>query len=169
MDVQKEQAHIDLFLSLTGDLLSDDKVRSMAQYRHHGEVSTHRHSVYVSYTVMCMCLQRREPQMRSIVRAALLHDFYLYEWYTEKHEENHIWYHPKMALRNIEQHFSTLSPMQRNMVLSHMFPLSIELPESRGAWLLTWADKLCAGEDYVKLSRRFLPVYDEINRRVDCL
>ena len=169
MNVQKEQDNIELFLHLTGDLLTDEKVRSMTQYRHHGDVTTHRHSVFVAYTVMRMCHRLPAAQMRSIVRASLLHDFYLYEWYTEKHEENHIWYHPKAAVRNIEQHFSPLSPMQRNMILSHMFPLSHEVPAGRGAWALTLADKYCASADYLKMSDLFLPVYREINRRVDLL
>ena len=169
MNVQKEQDNIALFLSLTGDLLANDTVRSMMRFRHHGDVTTHRHSVFVSYTVMRMCRRLHETQLREIVRASLLHDFYLYEWYTEKHEENHIWYHPKMSVHNIEQHFSALSPMQRNMVLSHMFPLSHEAPASRGAWLLTLADKYCASADYLKMSDLFLPVYQEINRRVDLL
>ena len=169
MNVQKERSNIDLFLSLTGDLLADDTVRSMTQYRHHGDVTTHRHSVFVAYTVMQLCRNMDEQEMRPIVRASLLHDFYLYEWYTEKHEENHIWYHPKQSLKNIEQHFSVLSPMQRNMVLSHMFPLAHEAPASRGAWALTLADKYCASADYLKLSDLFLPVYREINRRVDLL
>ena len=169
MNVQKEQGNVELFLSLTGDLLADEKVRSMAQYRHHGDVSTHRHSVFVAYTVMRMCRNLPAAETREIVRASLLHDFYLYEWYTEKHEENHIWYHPKASVRNIEQRFSVLSPMQRNMILSHMFPLSREIPAGRGAWALTLADKYCAGADYLKMSDLFLPVYREIIRRVDLL
>ena len=169
MNVQKEQKHIELFLALTGDLLADSKVQDMKLYRHHGDVTTHRHSVYVSYTVMQMCAQLHEKDMRTIVRTSLLHDFYLYEWYTEKHEENHIWYHPKMALHNVEEHFRAVSPMQRNMILSHMFPLSNERPASRGAWLLTCADKFCACADYLKASDLFLPVYQEINRRVELL
>ena len=102
---------------------------------------------------------------REITRAALLHDFYLYEWYTEKHDENHIWYHPKESVKNIEAHFGALTAAQRNMILAHMFPLSRVLPQSSGAWMLTLADKRCACEDYLGASQRFRPVYDEIDRR----
>ena len=99
------------------------------------------------------------------MRASLLHDFYLYEWYTEKHDENHIWYHPKESVKNIEAHFGALTAAQRNMILAHMFPLSRVLPQSSGAWMLTLADKRCACEDYLGASQRFRPVYDEIDRR----
>ena len=100
------------------------------------------------------------------MRAALLHDFYLYEWYTEKHEEYHIYYHPKESVKNIEKHFAPLTPMQKNMVLSHMFPTSKVMPKYLGSWILTLCDKHCATADYFKISRRFIPVYNEINRRI---
>lgn len=167
--IEKEQKNIDGFLNLTGDLLKDDTVKSMKQYHHHKSVTTHFHSLFVAYTVFKMCERLQRTDEREVVRAALLHDYYLYEWYTEKHEEYHIWYHPKQAVKNIEKHFGTLSDMQRNMILSHMFPTCVELPKSAGAWLLTAADKRCAVADYMKLSKRFLPLYNEINRRVELL
>ncbi len=169
MDLTKESNSIDRFLALTGDLLRDETVKSMKQYHHHKSITTHFHSLYVAYTVFKMCETLNHKDERAIVRAALLHDYYLYEWYTEKHEEYHIWYHPKQAVKNIEGHFGHLSDMQRNMILSHMFPTCVELPKSSGAWILTAADKRCAVADYMKVSKSFLPVYNEINRRVEAL
>ncbi|MBQ9228028.1 MAG: HD domain-containing protein [Eubacterium sp.] len=167
MTVAKERANIDRFLEYTGDLLRDQSVQSMKEYKHHREVSTHFHSLFVSYTVMKLCERFHAKEERQIVRAALLHDFYLYEWYTEKHEEKHIWYHPKQSVKNIEARFGALSEMQRNMILAHMFPMSYETPASTGAWLLTLADKHCATSDYTGVSKRFMPVYEEINKRIE--
>lgn len=166
MNFEQEKLNIEKYVSITDDLLSDKLVDSMKQYHHHKNINTHFHSVYVSYNVMKMCSALNEKRIKEIVRAALLHDFYLYEWYTEKHDEYHIWYHPKQAVKNIESHFGKLSPLQKNMILSHMFPTCVELPKSRGAWLLTIADKRCATEDYLKLSTRFIPIYNKINSMV---
>jgi len=165
MKLENEQRYIDKYIELTGDLLRHPDVQAMKTYNHHREVTTHFHSMYVSYTVMKMCEALHPSEEREIVRAALLHDFYLYEWYTEKHEEKHIWYHPKQSVKNIEARFGKLSDMQRNMILAHMFPMSYETPSSLGAWLLTAADKRCATNDYFGISRNFIPVYNEINRR----
>ncbi|MBR5619767.1 MAG: HD domain-containing protein [Clostridia bacterium] len=165
MDISREYKYIDRFVRYTRDLLCDPLVESMKQYRHHGDTSTHYHSVFVAYSVCKMCTDLHAWDARDIVRAALLHDFYLYEWYTEKHDENHIWYHPKESVKNIEAHFGPMRGVQRNMILAHMFPLCKELPHSSGAWMLTLADKRCACEDYLGASRRFRPVYDEIDRR----
>ena len=167
MDISKESKFIDEFVAITGDLLSDELVKSMKSYRHHGDITTHYHSVYVSYNVMKVCEKMSVENTREIVRAALLHDFYLYEWYTEKHEENHIYYHPKQSVKNIEEHFGKLTPVQKNMILSHMFPTCVELPKYRGSWILTLTDKRCATADYIKLSEKFRPVYDEIERRAN--
>ena len=166
MNIQTEKPYIDTFLDYTADLLREPLVQGMTRYHHHRTIDTHYHSVFVSYRVLKLCHAFGVTQdCREIVRAALLHDFYLYEWYTEKHDENHIYYHPKASVRNIEAHLGVLSPMQRNMILSHMFPMAVEPPRSVGAWLLTVADKQCASEDYMHISARFRPVYTEINRR----
>ncbi len=167
MDKEKEKKYIDEYIKLTGDLLGNEYVNGMKQYRHHQDTNTHFHSVYVSYRVMKMCEALEIINTREIVRAALLHDFYLYQWYTEKHEEYHIWYHPKEAVKNINKHFGKMSDYQQNMILSHMFPTCVELPKSKGAWILTLCDKRCALEDYITHSKSFVPVYNEIDRRVN--
>jgi uncharacterized protein len=165
MNLSREDKYIDRFVQYTKDLLRDPLVDSMKQYRHHGETNTHYHSVFVAYRVCRMCTDLHVPDARAIVRTSLLHDFYLYEWYTEKHEQNHIWYHPKESVKNIEAHFGALSDAQRNMIIAHMFPLAVEVPKTPGAWMLTLADKQCACEDFLGASQRFRPVYEEIDRR----
>ncbi len=165
MNQTKEQENIRIYISINGDLLADALVRSMMNYRHHGDINTLFHSVYVSYCVLKMCRALHVEQTREIVRAALLHDFYLYEWYTEKHEQNHIWYHPGQSVINVEKYIGSLSDKQKNMILSHMFPLTKTMPDNIGAWLLTIADKYCASQDYLSISSRFNSVYDEIVKR----
>lgn len=169
MNIIKENDSINQYVELVGDLLKNDVVDTMKQYRHHGDINTHYHSVYVSYTVMKMCNRTKRVDTRETVRAALLHDFYLYEWYTEKHEEKHAWYHPKEAVRNIEKYFGGLTDVQRDMILKHMWPLILTPPKYLEGWILTAADKKCATEDIFKRSGRFKPVYDEICERVNKL
>ncbi|MCR5523567.1 MAG: HD domain-containing protein [Clostridia bacterium] len=165
MKREKTSDYILKFVEYTKDLLNDEDVKRMKTFHHHREITTHYHSVYVTYTVLRLCERFKPENEKQIIRAALLHDFYLYEWYTEKHDENHIWYHPVQSVKNIESHFGNMSPMQRNMVMAHMFPLCREMPRSVGAWFLTIADKYCATADYLGLSRKFSPIYSEINRR----
>ena len=161
------EKYIDEYLEITRDLLQNENVESMKTYNHHGKINTHFHTVYVSYCVLVLCDKLKVNNKNDIVRAALLHDFYLYDWHIEKHDEMHAWYHPKAAVENIKNIFGDISDMQRDLILRHMFPLSIQPPNSIGGWLLTLCDKHCANEDIFGVSKRFIPVYDEINKRID--
>ena len=168
MNSEKLQQTVVGYCDAVGDLLSSEVVQQMRQYPHHKTVSTFWHSVYVSYLTYRVCgglhLQQGEA-----ARAALLHDFYLYNWYVEKHGEYHIWYHPKTAVKNAERYFGPLTEKQKNMILSHMWPLFVEPPKSREAYVLTFTDKIGATRDLLGLSQRFSPTYacieSELKRR----
>ena len=75
---------------------------------------------------------------------ALLHDYFLYDWHA-KHEVHslHGLFHPGRALKNAERDFS-LSPTERNMIKTHMFPLTLPPPKCKESWILVVADKVCA-------------------------
>lgn len=165
MNAEKEKQVINGYCDAVGDLLSSAVVQQMRQYPHHKTVSTFWHSVYVSYLTYRLCgglhLQQREA-----ARAALLHDFYLYNWYVEKHGEYHVWYHPKTAVKNAEEYFGPLTEKQRNMILSHMWPLFVEPPKSKEAYVLTLADKIAATRDLLGLADTFQPVYAQIEREL---
>lgn len=165
MNAEKEKQVINGYCDAVGDLLSSAVVQQMRQYPHHKTVSTFWHSVYVSYLTYRLCgglhLQQREA-----ARAALLHDFYLYNWYVEKHGEYHVWYHPKTAVKNAEAYFGPLTEKQRNMILSHMWPLFVEPPKSKEAYVLTLADKIAATRDLLGLADTFQPMYAQIEREL---
>ncbi|MBQ6467049.1 MAG: hypothetical protein IJJ61_03830 [Clostridia bacterium] len=157
------------YLDTVDDVLRNPLVISMKQYNHHAGISTHFHSVYVSYTVYKYCARRNmEKQLTDdITRASLLHDFYLYDWPTEKHEEYHIFYHPKEAVKNIEKTgIIKLNYMQKNMILNHMFPAA-QMPRSLGGWILTAADKYCATRELVEGEKCFRAIYNDIDKEID--
>ena len=86
--------------------------------------------------------------LRALVRGALLHDYYLYDW----HDPNkgfrwHGFKHHRYALWNAERDF-LLSKKERNIIRTHMFPLTFwNLPRCREAWIVTLADKKVAAEE----------------------
>lgn len=84
------------------------------------------------------------------MRGALLHDYFLYDWHT-KHEGHslHGFFHPGRALKNAERDFS-LSPTERNMIKTHMFPLTLPPPKCKESWILVVADKVCAIKETFK-------------------
>lgn len=161
---QKDLELIEQFTQLCGDLLQNELVKSMKQYNHHGTINTHFHSVFVAYTALKIC-NRLGKEPRDTVRAALLHDFYLYDWHIEKHEELHAWYHPKAAVANIKANLGELTSEQENMILAHMWPLHLMPPRTLGGWILTVADKHCSNLDILGKSGKFNEIYNEIEQR----
>ena len=127
------------------DILESSGMQESRQYMQHGNISVYAHSVSVA--LLCLLIAKRlrvAVDEISLVRGALLHDYFLYDWHARG--DGHRWhglYHPKRALQNAERDFS-LNRIERNMILSHMFPLCPCLPKCRESWILFTADKICA-------------------------
>lgn len=127
------------------DLLESDEVKSMSNYIQHGQVSCLDHSLSVAYYsyVFCQKLHLR-VDYKSMIRAALLHDFFLYDWhYKGERKGLHGFTHPKSALKNAEYYF-TLNPKERNIILRHMWPLTVVPPKYKEAYIVCLIDKYCS-------------------------
>lgn len=147
-------------------MLNHSTIKQMKNYPHHKTITTHFHSVYVAYS--CHKVARiLGINSRELTRAAIMHDLYLYDWHTEKHDELHAWYHPKMAVINAEKYVEKLTDKQRDMMLAHMWPLHIMPPKSIDGFILTFCDKHCANMDLITSSKSFVPIYNEIIRRTE--
>ena len=134
-----------LLRQLGGDILAAPGLRLQREHLQHGRASVFQHSLSVA--LMCLKLSRGlrlRVDERALVRGALLHDYFLYDWHVK--DASHRWHgfrHPAMALRNAERDFA-LGPIERDMIAHHMFPLVPKLPRCRESVLLCIADKLCA-------------------------
>ena len=111
----------------------------------HGDVSVYRHCVAVAYLSCCleesMHIPVDEPAM---VRAALLHDYFLYDWHEKDPSHRlHGFTHPACALANAMQDFP-LTGEEQNIILRHMFPLTPIPPAHREGWIVCLADKICS-------------------------
>jgi len=81
---------------------------------------------------------------RELIRGALLHDYYLYDWHVSEGRKNwHGYRHPGIALKNAQQDVE-LTMRERNIIQRHMFPLTPVPPKYKEAWIVCLADKLCA-------------------------
>ena len=116
----------------------------------HGDVSVLEHSFMVA--VLCVAIARRLPgkwDFSSLVRGALLHDYFLYDWHIkDPTRPAHATHHAAAALRNARRDFS-LNPTEENMIASHMFPLGGEWPGNKQSAVLWVADKVCAARETV--------------------
>ena len=126
-------------------ILHANRMQQEKKYLQHGNVSVYDHSVLVAFT--CIWIARHLPirtNIRALIRGALLHDYFLYDWHIpDKHHKWHGFRHARFALQNAEKDF-ILNDIEKNMILSHMFPLNIEVPQYRESVILCIADKMSA-------------------------
>ena len=88
-----------------GDILQSGNFKSTNSFIQHGSVSVHSHSIRVAE-----CSLKLEKFLeklgihcheRDLVRGALLHDYFLYDWHDKySHEKLHGFHHPNVALEN---------------------------------------------------------------------
>ena len=115
----------------------------------HGNVSVYEHCLAV-----CVCsikiarMLRIRYDLRALIRGALLHDYFLYDWHVndDPNRKLHGFFHPSVALENALKDYE-LSKKEQDMIKHHMFPLTIIPPMCREAWLVCLADKICAGKE----------------------
>lgn len=147
----------DKLLLYGGDILSSDGMQSEKQFMQHGSVSVYEHSVAVTRMALAAAAFLRRLRVhvdeRALVRGALLHDYFLYDWHVpDKSHRLHGFTHARRALENAERDF-VLGEIERNMILTHMFPLNLRPPKYRESVILCLADKICATRETLSPSR----------------
>lgn len=127
------------------DILGSEGMKLEAGCVQHGLVSTYQHSISVALCSMRLAMRLGlRVDMRSMVRGALLHDYFLYDWHDPALcPRLHGYTHPKTALQNADRDFD-LNDIERDVIRKHMFPLTPVPPRYRESFLVMVADKICA-------------------------
>ena len=125
------------------DILSAPRMQKERAHIQHGRVSVYGHSILVAG--ICLWLAaglRLRVDERALVRGALLHDYFLYDWHIPGEDHRlHGFRHPRRAMENAVRDFD-VAPLEQDMILRHMFPLTPIPPRHREGWLLVAADKI---------------------------
>ena len=140
------------FVQTTGELLGAEQVRGMARWKHHGPITTLDHSLFVAY-LSFRCAKALGLDVKAVARGGLLHDLYLYDSRDKSaHPGLQCFDHPRAAARNAGE-LTDLTEKERNIILSHMWPLGGALPRSREAVLVDLVDTFCAGLELLRVYR----------------
>lgn len=147
IEVQSDLAEI--ILEHGGELLTSPGMQELKDFRQHGFSTCYDHCVAVAYISLYLAGKfNMKIDERSLVRGALLHDYYLYDWHVSRKE--HKWHgfnHAKTALLNAVCDFD-LNEIEMDIIIKHMFPLNIKLPSYKESALVCIADKLCAAAEF---------------------
>lgn len=134
--------------SYVESLINNSFVLQMKLYIQHGSTTCYQHCINVSYYSyrFCKLLKLFNFDIKSVARAGLLHDFFLYDWHNKKREKGnklHGFSHPQIALENAKLHFE-LNDCECDIILKHMFPLNIQPPKYKETMVVVLVDKYCA-------------------------
>ena len=146
----------DEFIQMIDDLLNNETVKQMKNFRQHYETSCFDHCLIASY--YCYLYGKKfNLDYVSCARAAMLHDLFLYDWRKKQDDRKglHAFTHPKTAYKNASKLFA-LNEKEKDIILKHMWPVTIALPKYKESYLLTLVDKYCAlNESYQEIYNRF--------------
>lgn len=126
------------------DIFSAAGMSTERAINQHGGTSVFGHSLGVAYLSLYWAKRLRlHVDERALVRGALLHDYFLYDWHERGHGMLHGVRHPGIALRNAQKEF-LLNVIEEDVIARHMFPLGLTPPQYTESWLVCMADKVCA-------------------------
>ena len=149
------------FQQITRDILTHPRFQQLREFKHHGEGnSVYDHSLAVAESAYAIALRMRlsEDETASIVRAALLHDFFGYDWRSDRFHafqsrrtglkrlgRMHAFIHGDIAAARARATFG-LNDRECEAIARHMFPLAA-MPRTRIAWIVTLSDKIVASRE----------------------
>lgn len=129
------------------DILGSHNFKRMKEYIQHGDVTVNAHVLRVARCSIALSEYLHiSCSKRELIRGALLHDYFLYDWHVPDAENPHRlhgFYHPGLALRNAAKEYP-LTVREQNIIKRHMWPLTMVPPGCREAWIVTAADKWCS-------------------------
>lgn len=127
------------------DIFENPVFQSMEKYIQHGETSCRAHCIQVSYFSYNLARFIGADYV-ACARAGLLHDLFLYDWHEHAAltgERFHGFTHPRRALINARENF-LLTDMEADIILKHMWPLTIIPPRFLESYIVSFADKYCS-------------------------
>ena len=135
------------------DLVENVKVLKMDEFIQHGNTSCLKHCLAVSYKSYRFA-KTFNLDYKAVARAALLHDFFLYDWHHNKKKKHlfqkHGYIHPKIALENAIKYFD-LTPKEQDIILKHMWPLTLRsIPKYKESMLVCFVDKYISSKETLK-------------------
>ena len=131
------------FQNIIKDFIKNETVQEMKKYRQHFQTSCFEHCYTAAYYCYILC-KKWNLDYVSAARGAMLHDLFLYNWRENNNRKGlHAFTHGKIACENACRLFD-LNEKEKNMIHTHMWPVTFAFPKSIEGFILTFVDKYCA-------------------------
>ena len=148
--VRLNQSEEEIFKEYSESLLCHEDYEKLKTFMAHGRITLYSHCLDVARLSLKLG-RKMDIDAKDLVKGALLHDFYLYDWHDARIDvplfQMHGFTHPHAARRRAEERFD-IDEKVGNIIESHMWPLTLfSLPRSKEAWLVCLADKVIATKE----------------------
>lgn len=169
-DIVKVDVNIKEFKDIIKDITENSSVLALKEHVQHMKGSRYKHCYEVAFYTYVIT-KKLGLDYISATRGAMLHDFYFYDW-RNKHVEGqkrfHAYRHPRIALNNANENFD-LNDVEKDVILKHMWPLTISLPRFYESYIVTLVDKYCATKEVIKYFKykRYMKKIKKINNSVE--
>lgn len=134
-----------VFNNHASEIINSDKFKKIDNFIQHGNTSCFWHSIAVAYySLKIMNFLGVKCNVKSLIKGALLHDYFLYDWHD--YNTSHKWHgfkHPKTALENADKDYG-LTSIEKNIIQCHMFPLTLGPPKHKESIIVCITDKICS-------------------------
>jgi uncharacterized protein len=139
------------FIDTARPLLELPEVAKLSQYNHHRGKTRLEHVKEVAY-LSFLWGKRLSLDSEAIVRGALLHDLFYYDWLHEG-PRLHGFRHHNIALRNARE-ITLLTKKEEDIIKKHMWPLTVVPPRYMESLVVSLVDTFCSARDYLSVKKQ---------------
>lgn len=146
MKIKQREVEDLVFKSYLEEVMQVKKFLKMNRYIQHGNTSCLLHSIAVSYYSYRLAkFLRLNIHEKELIRGALLHDYFLYDWHAKykptKNVGLHGRIHPTIALFNARKDYD-INYIEADIIERHMFPLTFTPPKYKESVIVCIVDKV---------------------------
>ncbi|MEM5948129.1 hypothetical protein WKV44_06205 [Spirochaetia bacterium 38H-sp] len=154
MDRQSRYGLYKEFRKLASEITETEKYRRIKSINHHGK-SIYQHNLKVAW-VSYLFARRMNLRLKETVQGALLHDYFFYDWKKWGAKQSslpHGFSHPTISYKNAKKDFPYIGKIERDIIIRHMWPLTVIPPITREGYLVSFVDKYVAASEFVRSMR----------------
>lgn len=136
------------YKKIVKDIFRNVEFKKLYNIEHHG-ISRMEHSIKISYYSYKIA-KKLGMDYVSVARGGLLHDFFLDgDERNGKEKFLDTFTHPKRALDTSMEHFN-VNDIEKNIIVSHMFPIYISMPKYKESFLVNLVDKVIGCKELLR-------------------
>ena len=136
------------YKKIVKDIFRNAEFKKLFNIEHHG-ISRMEHSIKISYYSYKIAKKLKMDYV-SVARGALLHDFFLDGDERDcRRKFFDTFIHPKKALETSTSIFD-INEIEKNIIVSHMFPIYLSLPKYKESILVNLVDKIIGFKELIR-------------------